>query len=163
MSGQCIMDQLGRKSDLCVKEGLYLSYNRSAGKVDISLDQPKFEEQGWKTYDKLFFEHSDTCPSKHFRERQEKGLPVAPLTTPVKMAVCCYVLDKHKNLMLTKRPDHLKIFPSVWVLPGGIVEFQESLEMGVFRELEEEVGLTLEFQDDDPSKKVIMTSPMRFD
>ena len=65
--------------------------------------------------------------------------------------------------MLTKRPDHLKIFPSVWVLPGGIVEFQESLEMGVFRELEEEVGLTLEFQDDDPSKKVIMTSPMRFD
>jgi hypothetical protein len=69
MSGQCIMDQLGRKSDLCVKEGLYLSYNRSAGKVDISIDQPKFEEQGWKTYDKLFFEHSDTCPSKHFRER----------------------------------------------------------------------------------------------
>jgi len=46
--------------------------------------------------------------------------------------------------MITKRPEHLKIFPNVWVLPGGIVEYQESLETALFRELEEEVGLTFE-------------------
>ena len=49
--------------------------------------------------------------------------------------------------MITKRPDHLKIFPNVWVLPGVMVEFQEELEIALFRELEEEVGLTFEFKE----------------
>lgn len=77
------------------------------------------------------------------------------------MAVCCYILDKNKNLLITKRPDHLKIFPNVWVLPGGMVEFQEKLEIAIFRELEEEVGLTFEFKDS--STDVRMISPLRFD
>jgi 8-oxo-dGTP pyrophosphatase MutT (NUDIX family) len=86
------------------------------------------------------------------------------MQTPVKMAVCCYVMDKDKNLLVTKRPDHLKIFPSVWVLPGGIVEPHEPLEIGLFRELEEEVGLTLEYRDDvNNTGDVIMTSPLHFD
>ena len=83
-----------------------------------------------------------------FQEREERGIPVLPYDSFVKMAVCCYVLDKEKNLLITKRPEHLKIFPSVWVLPGGIVDFQESLEIGLFRELEEEVGITLEFNEE---------------
>jgi isopentenyldiphosphate isomerase len=39
------------------------------------------------------------------------------------MAVCAYIMDRNNNLMITKRPEHLKIFPNVWVLPGGIVEY----------------------------------------
>jgi len=53
--------------------------------------------------------------------------------------------------MITKRPEHLKIFPNVWVLPGGIVEYQESLENALFRELEEEVGLTFEHSTEEDS------------
>jgi len=60
------------------------------------------------------------------------------------MAVCAYIMDRNKNLMITKRPEHQKIFPNVWVIPGGIVEYQESLETALFRELELEVGLTFE-------------------
>ncbi len=78
------------------------------------------------------------------------------------MAVCCYIMDKNNNLLLTKRPDHLKIFPSVWVLPGGIVEYQEPLEIAIFREVEEEIGLTFEFTDE-AEQKVRMISPLRFD
>ena len=81
----------------------------------------------------------------------------------MKVAVCCFILDKDKNLMITKRPQHLKIFPNVWVLPGGLVEFKESLEIALFRELEEETGLTFEFRDDEESKGVRMISPLRFD
>lgn len=71
-------------------------------------------------------------------------------------------MDKNKNLMITKRPDHLKIFPNVWVMPGGLVDFQESLDIALFRELEEEVGLTFEYTDESESK-VRMISPLRFD
>ena len=77
------------------------------------------------------------------------------------MAVCCYILDKNKNLLITKRPDHLKIFPNVWVLPGGIVDYREQLEIALFREVEEEVGLTFEFVE--PTNRVRMISPLRFD
>ena len=80
------------------------------------------------------------------------------------MAVCAYIMDRNKNLMLTKRPEHLKIFPNVWVLPGGIVEFQETLENALFREIEEEVGLTFEKVDESKlDSPVRMISPLRFD
>lgn len=79
------------------------------------------------------------------------------------MAVCAYILDQDKNLLLTKRPEHLKIFPNVWVLPGGIVDVQETFETAIMREVEEEVGLTFEFENDDPEKKVRMISPLRND
>ncbi len=84
------------------------------------------------------------------------------MTQTIKMAVCCYILDKNNNLLITKRPDHLKIFPNVWVLPGGMVEFQEELEIALFRELEEEVGFTFEFAEEN-NKSVRMISPLRFD
>jgi 8-oxo-dGTP pyrophosphatase MutT (NUDIX family) len=85
------------------------------------------------------------------------------MESPIKIAVCCFILDKNKNLMITKRPQHLKIFPNVWVLPGGLVEFQESLELALFRELEEETGLTFEFRNDEENEGVRMISPLRFD
>ena len=118
------MDMLGFTDSHTIPEGLHLSYNLQAAQAHLSVDKPTHlaQQEGWRTYDKIFFEHSDTCPSRQFRQRSDKGLECGPMATPVKMAVCCYVMDKDKNLMLTKRPEHLKIFPNVWVLPGGIVE-----------------------------------------
>ena len=67
-------------------------------------------------------------------------------------------------MIVTKRPAHLKIFPDVWVLPGGIVEYGESMETALFREIEEEVGITFEYENDDPStEKLRMISPLRLD
>ena len=111
---------------------------------------PDFDEnKDWQSYKNLVFEHSDTCPSRVYRQLREGSFApedrhIKP-SFPIKMAVCAYILDKDKNLMVTKRPDHLKIFPNVWVLPGGLVEPHESLETALFREIEEEVGLTFEF------------------
>ena len=66
----------------------------------------------------------------------------------MKLAVCSYILDKNNNLLLTKRPDWLKIFPNVWVLPGGVVEYGERMDIANFREIEEEIGLTFEYMDE---------------
>ena len=77
----------------------------------------------------------------------------------MKMAVCCYIMDRNKNLLVTKRPEFIKIFPNVWVLPGGLVEYQEDLEIACMREVEEEVGLTFESHEDGHR----MISPLRFD
>jgi 8-oxo-dGTP pyrophosphatase MutT (NUDIX family) len=79
------------------------------------------------------------------------------------MAVCAFIMDRDKNLLLTKRPEHLKIFPNVWVMPGGVVELNESLETAIMREVEEEVGLTFEYENDDTKNPVRMISPLRND
>ena len=118
----------------------------------------------WQTFDKIFFEHSDTCPSRKFRIRADEGKECDPMKTNVKMAVCSYILDKNKNLLLTKRPDWLKIFPNVWVLPGGVVELKERMDIANFREIEEEIGLTFEYPDEDkPGKKLKWISPLHWD
>ncbi|CDW76450.1 nucleoside diphosphate-linked moiety x motif 17 [Stylonychia lemnae] len=57
------------------------------------------------------------------------------------MSVCSVVMDKNNHVLLTKRPSNLNSFPKAWVLPGGIVDFQESFEWANIRELQEETGL----------------------
>lgn len=78
------------------------------------------------------------------------------------MAVCCYIMDKDHNLLIGKRPDFQKIFPDVWVLQGGIVNFGETLEHACFREIEGEVGFTFEHSEPKlpDTSSVIMSSPM---
>ena len=44
------------------------------------------------------------------------------------MAACSYILDRDNYLLLTQRPAELKIFPQAWVMPGGHVDFGETLE-----------------------------------
>ena len=105
--------------------------------------------QKWRIYENLFFEHSDTCPSRKNRLHSEslnQKFPIAEF--PIKLAVCSYLLDKDLNLLLTKRPSTLSIFPQAWVLPGGIVDYGESLEYACLREIEEEIGITIEPEDE---------------
>ena len=37
----------------------------------------------------------------------------------------------------------MRVFPNSWVLPGGHIDFGESLEEGVIRELSEETGINI--------------------
>ena len=130
-----------------------LNYNKTEAIAHLTLDSPsRFSKlPGWKVYTKLPFEHSDTCPSRLFDrnlQSDEERREALKNSSNAKMAVCCYIMDKNNNLMLTKRPSHLKIFPNVWVMPGGIVDMRETLEDAIFREIEEEVGITMEYTDE---------------
>lgn len=50
----------------------------------------------------------------------------------------------HAAIILTKRAPNLRNHPGQWALPGGRIDSGESPEETVLRELEEEVGLTLD-------------------
>jgi len=191
-NGQCMMDQFGfGDHEHVIEKGVDLWYNRKLAKAHLEIptddkhETPSMfnSEEGWKKYPALPFEHSDTCPSRIYRQilddakakaaegdfklakDLEEMKKIDQVQQYVKMAVCCYIMDKDDNLLLTKRPDFLKIFPNVWVLPGGIVEYKETLEDAIFREIEEEVGMTLEYTDDyDPKCDTFqMCSPLRHD
>mmetsp|Transcript_25061 Transcript_25061/g.38896 ORF Transcript_25061/g.38896 Transcript_25061/m.38896 type:complete len:144 (-) Transcript_25061:209-640(-) len=66
-----------------------------------------------------------------------------------KVAVCMAILDSEDKLLLTRRPIHMRNFPNAWVMPGGHVEFGESLEDCIRREIKEEVGITIKGGNDD--------------
>lgn len=68
-----MLDQLNHSNSHFIKDGVHLSYNKEQAIVDISENDPSFDKS-WHTYKKLFFEHSDTCPSRKYRERMESGL-----------------------------------------------------------------------------------------
>jgi len=55
-------------------------------------------------------------------------------------AVACLVLNKKKELLLVRRA--IEPFIGEWCLPGGFIEFNETIPIAGKRELKEETGLT---------------------
>ena len=51
-------------------------------------------------------------------------------------------MDRSKNLLIIKRKDENEVFPSVWLLPEGLVDYQESIESCILRQLYEKFGFT---------------------
>ena len=51
------------------------------------------------------------------------------------------IILRDKRVLLIKRSDYSRVYPSTWVCPGGRAEGNETPEQAVIRETKEEIGL----------------------
>lgn len=87
--------------------------------------------------------HPPFCPIQHLDEEGRAGLPPDIEVRGVDVGVAVLLESSDHRLLLTRRAEHMRTFPGIWVPPGGHVEDGESLEEAVLRELREETGLVV--------------------
>ena len=96
-----------------------------------------------KVYE-LPFAHSNSCPNRTFVSNCENSnVPVKYSENLQKCAVCMAIIDSDGKILLSRRPKYMRKFPNAWVLPGGHIEPNESLEDSVRREVFEETGIEI--------------------
>lgn len=128
--GQCILDLLHdstSENEILV----YFKYDRSEGKFILSLLEAR-------DFLPLPLLHAHCCPTR--RLRTEFSLAQF-ITRHVHLCACVIVESYDNRILLTRRSQQMRIFPKAWVNPGGHVEYGESLEEEVLRELKEETGI----------------------
>ncbi|XP_067094493.1 nucleoside diphosphate-linked moiety X motif 17 [Osmerus mordax] len=90
------------------------------------------------------------CPFKHLSITEGAAIPLDVLDRGVDVGVAILLQSANQKVLLTRRASGLRIFPNVWVPPGGHVELDERLLDAGLRELREETGLKLEPGDVSP-------------
>ncbi|GAA6232409.1 nucleoside diphosphate-linked moiety X motif 17-like [Lates japonicus] len=84
------------------------------------------------------------CPIKHLSVTEAAAIPLDVQQRGVDVGVAVLLQTANQRVLLTRRAKELRIFPNVWVPPGGHVEPDETLLDAGLRELKEETGLKLE-------------------
>ncbi|KAG7335946.1 hypothetical protein KOW79_000639 [Hemibagrus wyckioides] len=87
------------------------------------------------------------CPIKLLSPSEAESIPPDTLRRGVDVGVAILLQSANQRLLLTRRAQALRIFPNVWVPPGGHVELDEKLLDAGLRELREETGLKLDPED----------------
>ncbi|XP_060777833.1 nucleoside diphosphate-linked moiety X motif 17 [Neoarius graeffei] len=87
------------------------------------------------------------CPIKLLSASEAASLNPDTLSRGVDVGVAILLQSANERLLLTRRAHALRIFPNVWVPPGGHVELDEKLLDAGLRELREETGLKLDPED----------------
>lgn len=91
----------------------------------VTSEQEKWLTEKMKTVRKDFFYVED-----------------APEVNSIKPAAAVAILNKNKELLMLHRKDNKK-----WTMPGGTLEFGESMVNCALREVKEECGLNVEIKD----------------
>ncbi|KAM7382801.1 hypothetical protein PAMP_002508 [Pampus punctatissimus] len=84
------------------------------------------------------------CPIKHLSVTEAAVIPLDVQQRGVDVGVAIILQSANQRVLLTRRAKELRIFPNVWVPPGGHLEPDEMLLDAGLRELKEETGLKLE-------------------
>ncbi|KAI4791245.1 hypothetical protein KUCAC02_034123 [Chaenocephalus aceratus] len=84
------------------------------------------------------------CPIKHLSVTENAALPLDVQQRGVDVGVATILQTANQKVLLTRRAKELRIFPNIWVPPGGHLELDETLLDAGLRELQEETGLKLE-------------------
>ncbi|KAJ8354675.1 hypothetical protein SKAU_G00222420 [Synaphobranchus kaupii] len=125
-------------------------------KVSCSLENNRFllfgHENG-KEGMEVPLKRASFCPFKFLSNTEAASLPAHVLSRGVDVGVAVLLQSANQKVLLTRRAADMRIFPNVWVPPGGHVELDERLLDAGLRELKEETGLKLD--PDDVSSQLI--------
>ncbi|KAK1894801.1 Nucleoside diphosphate-linked moiety X motif 17 [Dissostichus eleginoides] len=91
------------------------------------------------------------CPIKHLSVTENAALPLDVQQRGVDVGVATILQTANQRVLLTRRAKELRIFPNIWVPPGGHLELDETLLDAGLRELQEETGLKLEPEEGSPN------------
>ena len=150
--GQCVMHIFGGNHQdshhqQYVKR-IDMYHNRRMNQIHMELNETKpMSDQFFgdaRVYKNLPFAHSDACPNQIFEENcKNENLEPDYSSKDQRIAVCMAIFDKNDHILLTRRLKSMRIFPNAWVIPGGHVDYNETLEQSVVREINEEIGISL--------------------
>ena len=59
------------------------------------------------------------------------------------VGVAAIIKNKNGQILLGKRSKNIPFYPSMWGLPGGIVEYGETIQQTIKREIKEEIGVEI--------------------
>ncbi|XP_019124024.1 nucleoside diphosphate-linked moiety X motif 17 isoform X2 [Larimichthys crocea] len=90
------------------------------------------------------------CPIKHLSVTEVAAIPLDIQQRGIDVGVAIILQTANEKVLLTRRAKELRIFPNVWVPPGGHLEPDETLLDAGLRELKEETGLKLEPEEVSP-------------
>ncbi|XP_077992961.1 m7GpppN-mRNA hydrolase NUDT17-like [Glandiceps talaboti] len=97
--------------------------------------------------DRVFLKRASFCPVHHLKVEDIPSIPEDTLQRGIDVGVSTLIRTQDRRILLTRRASHLRIFPGVWVPPGGHVELNENIIEAGLRELHEETGLHLNPQE----------------
>ncbi|KAM4014105.1 nucleoside diphosphate-linked moiety X motif 17 [Anomaloglossus baeobatrachus] len=114
--------------------------------VNCGLDHNRLiiSDQPFSGSRKANLQRPSFCPMKNLTAEQAASLPEEMKSRGVDVGVAILVQSVNKRVLLTRRTKELRIFPNVWVPPGGHMEDGEQLHEAGLRELQEETGLNLQ-------------------
>lgn len=112
-------------------------------KVDFKLEQNHFILFRDST-NQVPLRRPSFCPIKHLSVTEAATIPLDVRERGVDVGVAILLQSSNQRLLLTRRAKDLRIFPNVWVPPGGHIEPDETVLEAGLRELKEETGLSLD-------------------
>jgi len=129
----CIIDYFGQPESEKINVGI--DFDESSQCNSITL-YPTDDASG------VLFAHApETCPMRELRKNQS---PLKETNQSVNMAVSVLLENEKNEVLITKRAAHMRTFPSVWVIPGGHIERNETHKIALAREVKEETGITVD-------------------
>lgn len=126
--------------------GHYASGSRDWATVNCGLDHNQFiiSDRPFSGSRAVELQRPAFCPIKNLTADQAASLPEEIRGRGVDVGVAILLQSVNRRILLTRRSKELRIFPNVWVPPGGHMEDGEQLLDAGLRELQEETGLNLQ-------------------
>ncbi|XP_075994515.1 m7GpppN-mRNA hydrolase NUDT17 isoform X2 [Genypterus blacodes] len=120
-------------------------------KVNWSLETNQFVlSKGQKT-GSVLLKRPAFCPIKHLSVSEAAAIPLDIQQRGVDVGVAVLLQSADQRVLLTRRSLNLRVFPNIWVPPGGHMEPDETLLDAGLRELREETGVVLASEDVSPT------------